>query len=597
MNRNTELHFSQTPLIDIKRSKFEESHSHKTTFNVGDVVPIFVDADILPGDTVQMNMASLIRMATPIYPIMDNLYADIYFFFIPHRLVWDHWAEFWGENEDPWTQTTEYEIPQITAPTNGWTEGTIADYMGIPTKVGNISVNALPFRAYCKCWNDWFRSENLKNNTHIYMDETTRQGKNGNESGYNYVTGTELGGKPVKAAKMHDYFTSALPEPQKGQPVQIPLGSVAPVNATSSAVTLTGKAPIVTSTNYHTYGDTHLSFRGVTLSTSDFRGLALNGNSSGYGIVKIPQAYVDDGGVSRNVQYSDNTQMPIPNNLWFDTTKGGNNKITGSVDFNNVYADLSHATAATVNQLRTAFAIQKYFENAALHGTRYIEYIRGVFGVSSSDARMQRAEYLGGQRIPINIEQIIQTSSTDTTSPQGNTAGFSCTINRDSMFTKSFEEHGTLLGLCVIRTEHTYQQGLDKMWTRKKWTDFYNPFFAHLGEQAILNENIFAQGTAKDKEAFGYQEAWAEYRYKNNRVSGYMRSNASGSLDVWHFADDYGTLPLLSSEWIDEPYNNVDRTIAVTSQLTHQFIADFFYKCYYTRPMPVYSIPGLIDHV
>lgn len=237
--------------------------------------------------------------------------------------------------------------------------------------------------------------------------------------------------------------------------------------------------------------------------------------------------------------------------------------------------------------------------------TRYIEYLRGVFGVSSSDARLQRAEYLGGQRVPLNIDQIIQTSSTDATSPQGNTAGFSCTYNKDSMFTKSFEEHGTLMCLGVVRTEHTYQQGLSKMWTRKKWTDFYNPFFAHLGEQAVLNENIYIQGSTVvdtdgnviDKQAFGYQEAWAEYRYKENGTRGYMRSNATGSLDVWHFADDYNSLPKLGSAWIDEPYENVDRTIAVTSQLTHQFIGDFYFRAYYTRPMPVYSIPGLIDHV
>ena len=233
----------------------------------------------------------------------------------------------------------------------------------------------------------------------------------------------------------------------------------------------------------------------------------------------------------------------------------------------------------------------------AFDRSAYIEWIKGVFGVTSSDARLQRAEYLGGQRIPLNIDQILQTSSTDTVSPQGNTAGFSCTISQDSMFTKSFEEHGVLMGLVVIRTDHTYQQGLNKMWTRKKWVDYYNPFFANLSEQAVLNENLYLQGTTADKEAFGYQEAWAEYRYKENRVTGYMRSNATGSLDVWHFADDYNSQPYLSQEWIEETTANVDRTIAVTSQLTHQFIADFFFKAYYTRCMPVYSIPGLIDHV
>lgn len=575
MNRNTELHFSQVPQIDLKRSRFEESHSIKTTFNTGDVVPIFVDADILPGDTVNMNMAELIRMATPIYPIMDNLYADIYWFFVPHRLVWDHWQAFWGENDDPWKQQIEYEIPQIEAPVGGWTEGTIADYMGIPTKVDGISINALPMRAYAKIWNDWFRDENLKSNCHVYTDDTTRTGQTGAEQGYDYVTGTEFGGKPCKAAKFHDYFTAALPQPQKGDPVTIPLTGTVAVKTAAEDILAVGS-----SQNPLNFG----VLDGGKIIDSTAYNEIIGGTISGAGTGQAHAYRVDaNGGL---------VKVGTPT-----TATGTPTSTTKEIIPTNLVADLSTITATTINQLRTAFAIQKYFENAGLHGTRYIEYLRGVFGVTSSDARLQRPEYLGGQRVPLNIDQIVQTSSTDQTSPQGNTAGFSCTINRDNMFTKSFEEHGTLMCLCVVRTDHTYQQGLDKMWTRKKWTDFYNPFFANLGEQAILNEQLYAQGTDADKEAFGYQEAWAEYRYKTNKVTGYMRSNASGSLDVWHFADDYATQPYLSSDWIDEPKTNVDRTIAVTSQLSHQFIADFFFKCFYTREMPVYSIPGLIDHV
>ena len=554
---------------------------------MGDIVPLFVDSDILPGDTVEMDVASLVRMATPIYPIMDNLYMDQYWFFVPHRLVWDHWAEFWGENNDAWTQTTEYEIPQITPPTEGWTEGTIADYMGLPTKIkGNLSVSALPFRAYAKCFNDWFRNENTNSIAHIYTDETTRTGNNGE----NYITDIEMGGKPAKAAKFHDYFTAALPSPQKGDAVSIPLGQIAPLTGTATATTIINgqgnKKVITLGSPQSEVGNNPITFNST--KGSGTYNLIANNNPTTDNVMyaTLQSGYTPATGTTQT--------NAVPNNL---TAQVDGLTAATSINLNGITADLSAATAATINQLRTAFAIQKYFENAALHGTRYIEYIKGVFGVTSSDARFQRAEYLGGKRIPINIDQIIQTSSTDATSPQGNTAGFSCTIDRHSAFTKSFEEHGTLLCLGVIRVSHSYQQGIDRMWSRKKWLDFYNPFFAHLGEQPILNKEIYAQGTSVDDEAFGYQEAWAEYRYKQNRVTGYMRSNATGSLDVWHFADKYTALPTLSPTWMSEPLENVDRTIAVTSQLTHQFIGDFYYRCKYSRPMPVYSVPGLIDHV
>lgn len=590
MNRNTELHFQNTPQINIKRSKFERSCNHKTSFNVGDIIPLYVDSDILPGDTVQMDMASLVRMATPIYPIMDNLFMDTYWFFVPHRLVWEHWKEFWGENDNPWVQETEYEIPQITAPSGGWTEGTIADYMGLPTKIGGISVSALPFRAYVKCWNDFFRDQNLKSAAHMYTDDTTRQGTNSGD----YVLNAEKGAMPLKAAKFHDYFTSALPSAQKSnEPVRIPLGTFAPATGTASTtITGQGEKPVYTTLprENNTGQGYPLYFKdattGLTTSTNQMAMF-----SSWENVASYPSQ-------TRALRLS-NTNNPtaygsnqIPNNLVSNVTG-----LTANTTINNLMVDLSSATAASINQLRTAFAIQKYYENAGLHGTRYIEYIRSVFGVTSSDARFQRAEYIGGKRQPINISQVLQTSSTDATSPQGNTAAFSLTINKDSVFTKSFEEHGTLLCLAVVRAEHTYQQGINKMWTRKKWLHFYNPFFAHLGEMPVEMREIYAQGNSTDLEIFGYQEAWAEYRYKPSYVSGYMRSNASGSLDVWHFADNYNSKPVLGTTWIDEPYTNVDRTIAVTSQLTHQFIGDFFFKTFYTRPMPVYSVPGLIDHV
>ena len=581
MNRNTEMHFSNTPQISLRRSKFDESHSHKTTFNTGDCIPIFTDMDILPGDTVQMDIAELVRMATPIYPIMDNLYCDVMFFFVPHRLVWDHWAAFWGENDDPWIQETEYETPQITAPEGGWTEGTLADYMGIPTKVPNKSVSAFGFRAYAKIWNDWFRDENLKKNCHIYTDETTRQGTNGTGD---YVLDVELGGMPAKAAKYADIFTKALPLPQRGPAVTIPTGTEARILPETWNVKAGTNLPVGTRTETHSFNNGSINMGGTTAGQTylDLIVTPVSSSSGGYwGLKGVPYtSTAPTSAVQKNIV-----------NLWTDAES------ELSLDTSQLYADLTTATATTINALRTAFAIQKYYENAGLHGTRYIEYIRGVFGVTSSDARLQRSEYLGGHRFPLNVDQVIQTSSTDATTPQGNAAGFSCTVNQGNMFTKSFEEHGTLMAIAVVRTEHTYQQGLHKQWTRKKWLHYYNPFFANLGESALLNENIYAQGTDEDQEAFGYQEAWAEYRYKENRCSGYMRSNATGSLDVWHFADDYNSLPILGTTWIDEPVENVDRTIAVTSQRSHQFIADFFFKCFYTRPMPVYSVPGLIDHV
>lgn len=546
------------------------SSSHKTTFNTGDIIPIYTDSDILPGDTVQIDVASLVRMATPIYPVMDNLFLDLYWFYVPHRLVWSHFKEFWGENEDPWARETEYQIPQINPPIGGWEEGTIADYMGLPTKVAHTSVSALPFRAYCRIWNDFFRDQNLKKAAHIYTDETTRMGVNSGD----YVTSAELGGKPLKAAKLHDFFTSMLPNAQKGPSVALPLSGEAGVKT----------GPINTDWANWQEGIRLTNKLGTSLTSP-----AVN-NSRPINITNVGTSTSADFRVTTYTTNNTSAQTPdVPT-----STRAATEMVPI-----NLYADLSNATAATVAQLRTAFAIQKYYENAGLHGTRYIEYIRSVFGITSSDARMQRAEYLGGKRVPLNIDQVLQTSSTNETSPQGNTAGFSCTFDKHSAFTKSFEEHGTLMCLAVVRTEHTYQQGIDQMWKRKTWEQFYNPFFAHLSEEGITNETIYAQtaGIAANVEIFGYQERWASYRYHNSKITGYMRSNATGSLDVWHFGDKYDALPTLGTTWIDEPYTNVDRVIAVTSQLTHQFLADFYFKAYYTRPMPVYSVPGLIDHV
>lgn len=588
MNRETEAHFGSVPRVHAQRSKFDVSHSIKTTFNVGDIVPLEV-TEILPGDTMQLDMAEIVRMATPIYPIMDNLFMDIYNFFVPARLTWEHWQQFWGENDDPWIQQNEYEIPQVTAPSGGWEAGTIADYMGIPTYVDNISVSALPFRCYAKVFNDWFRDENLTYSCHMYEDETTRTGSNGTTT----VTDVELGGKPAKASKLHDYFTSALPSPQKGPAISIPLGTTANVKT----------GPISNYTNNDTaypmlmsWGQTN-HINNENWNSWDGKIIEPNPYAIGQDITKKWQTNME---YKLSGRTSDNKPLITQSGVTADPTvtelESGRPGLY--LTPSNLYADLSQATAATISELRTAFAIQKFYEQVGRTGSRYIEFLRGVFGVESSDARLQRSEYLGGTRIPINIDQVLQTSSTDTVSPQGNTGAFSCTRSNDSMFTKSFEEHGYVLTLAVIRCEHSYQQGIERMWSRKKWTDFYNPFFANLSERGVENKEIYAQGTDTDEEVFGYQEAWAEYRYRPNRVTGAMRSNyPGGGLDAWHFADDYSTQPFLDDDWILEPTSNVDRTIAVTSQRANQFIGDFYFKEYMTRPMPVYSIPGLIDHV
>ncbi len=551
MNRNTESHFSVNPInLDIQRSKFVRPSTHKTTFNAGNLIPIYVD-EVLPGDTFKMNMSSVIRMSTPIYPVMDNANLDVYFFFVPNRLVWDHWKEFFGENNSThWEQPVEYEVPQITAPAGGWAKGTIADYMGIPTKISNLSVQALPFRAYCKIWNDWFRDQNLKDPAMISMDETTTAGANEGD----YVTNTEKGALPLKVAKYHDYFTAALPEPQKGPEVTI--------NAiTENYKVITGEDHDVTAAMRWKNTSGNFLSGSYTTITADNSGGATR-KAIGYpGPTEILSGKME----------------VAPSNLWAVPTGG--------------------VTATSINALRQAFAIQRLYEKNARGGTRYIEIIKAHFGVQSPDARQQRSEYLGGTRVPINMDQVVQTSNSgDGITPQGNTAAYSLTAFNESMFTKSFTEHGYIIGLACIRTEHTYQQGIERFWSRKKMLDYYFPTLANLGEQAILNKEIYAQGTAADNEAFGYQEAWAEYRYKPSRVSGAMRSNYQTTLDAWHYADKYTKQPILSSEWIDETSANIDRTLAVQSATEDQFIADFYFACEATRPMPLYSIPGLIDH-
>lgn len=553
MSRNANGRFSEVPVAHIGRSTFDRSCSVKTTFNTGDLIPFFVD-EILPGDTFSIDTAKVVRLQTPLTPFMDNLYLDTYYFFVPDRLVWEHWKEFQGENTDSaWTSQTVYTVPQVTAPSGGWSAGTIADYMGIPTGVAGLSVNAMPFRAYSLICNEWFRDQNLQDPFNIPSGDATQTGSNGS----NYITDCALGGKPFVAGKLHDYFTSALPAPQKGPDVEIPLLASAldiPVRATSNTVPDLGSTRMVLNSSSSISG----GFHSIGIDV-------LSGNSGGLNAISATS--------------SPGTQLPLrPSNLWAQIPE----------NFSGV--------AATINSLRLAFQTQKYFEKLARGGSRYIESIKSMFGVTNPDYRLQRPEYLGGNRIPIVVNQIIQNSQSTETSPQGTVTGQSLTTDNHSDFTKSFTEHGFVIGLMVARYHHTYQQGLNKMWTRKQVLDYYFPVFANLGEMPVYNREIYAQGNATDGEVFGYQEAWAEYRYRPNYVTGEMRSNYAQSLDVWHLADEYTALPQLSPGWIKEDKANVDRVLAVQSSKANQFFADLFIRCKATRPMPVFSVPGLIDH-
>ena len=553
MNRNTNSHFALNPTrIDMSRSTFDRNSSVKTSFNVGDIVPFYVD-EVLPGDTFDVDTSKVIRMPSLLTPIMDNLYLDTYYFFVPNRIVWQHWKELMGENnESAWIPTTEYEVPQITAPSGGWSIGTIADYMGVPTGVSGLSVNALPFRAYALICNEWFRDENLCDPLNIPLTDATVAGVNTGT----FVTDVAKGGLPYKAAKYRDYFTSCLPAPQKGPDVTIPVsgGANYPVmslddkipNVGSVATTWTDVKGGVSSANWHLGGDNY------------------NGQLPGNDLGMF--------NVSANV-----SSLVAPTNLW---------AINDGV-----------VSTATINQLRLAFQVQKLYERDARGGTRYIEVLKSHFGVTSPDARLQRPEYLGGNRIPIVISEINQTSGTSANStPQGNPSGQSRTTDVHSDFKKSFVEHGFIIGVMVARYDHTYQQGLERFWSRKGRLDFYWPVFANIGEQAVLNKEIYAQGNGTDDEVFGYQEAWADYRYKPNRVTGEMRSQAPQSLDVWHLGDDYSNLPSLSDSWIQEDSAVVNRVIAVSEENSNQLWADIFIKNKCTRAMPMYSIPGLIDH-
>lgn len=530
--------FSDAPAMYMRRTKFDRSHVYKTTFNSGKLIPVFVD-EVLPGDTTRMSVNYFARLATPIKPIMDNIYLDWFFFFVPNRLVWDHWQNFCFEQEDP-DDKTDYVIPTVTATGNSGNGyvGSLWDYFGLPVNTaGNLSgISALPFRAVYLIWNEWFRDENLQKSVKIQKgdkNEILDSSRVSDQPSWVFSSGTSIiPGYPCPPrGKRHDYFTSALPWTQKGPGVNI---------------SLTGNAPILATT------DTQPAPHG-------------------------PGIYVARDGASDTLFAS----------MTWDTNPS--HVRTGSV-----YADLSKVSAITINGLRTAFQMQKFYERLARGGSRYTEVLRSFFGVVSPDARLQRPEFLGSFTKMVMVNPIAQTSATDTISPQGNLSAYGVTASKFHGFTKSFVEHGYVIGFVCARADLTYQQGINKMWLRSTVYDFYWPTFAHLGEQAIELREIYAQGTKEDTTVFGYQERYAEYRYKPSQITGKFRSSVTGgNLDVWHLSQYFSNAPTLNEEFITEN-PPIKRIIAVQDE--PEFLLDIGFRYTTVRPMPMFGTPGLVDH-
>lgn len=583
MNRNSYDYFSNVPRANIGRSVFNRDSSAKTTFNVGDLIPIYCD-EVLPGDTWSIQTSKVVRLQTLLAPIMDNIYLDTYWFYVPNELVWDHWREFCGENtESAWAPQTEYTIPKLLpALSDGTFEPkSLADYFGIPVGKAvhwlNYGVNALPFRGYAMIVDSFFRDQNLLDPVYIYKGD----GNIRHDPSTDYVNGLYKGGKPFRVAKFHDYFTSVLPAPQKGDPVQMPISA-----SGNGAYFGTNFLPVIPS------GSTTLEAYIASKGTSNISPLEMwFGNN-------LASSDAQD-----NLKLTRGGTVPDSGDPLYAVSPQIGEPYFGNGYPANLVADISTGNFGfDINAFRLAYQTQSYLEALARGGSRYTEQLLSIFGVTSPDARLHEPEYLGGNRIPIQIHQVTAQSSTESTF-LGQTGAMSVTSDSHFDFTKSFTEHGYIFGLCCVRYDHSYSQGVEKMWLRNNYLDFYNPYFANIGELPVKNIELYAMSESEEASAditndgvFGYQQAWSEYRYKNNRVTGDMRPDSTSSLATWNLADDYDSPPVLSPEWLQEDPNNVDRALAVQHTIADSVLADFFFSCKVTRPMPMYSIPGLASH-
>lgn len=562
--------FSDAPAMYMKRTKFDRSHVYKTTFDSGKLIPVFVD-EVLPGDTTRMSVNYFARLATPVKPIMDNIYLDWFFFFVPNRLVWEHWQNFCFEQEDP-DDSTDYVIPTVTATGNSDNAyvGSLWDYFGLPVNTSNniSGISALPFRGVYLIWNEWFRDENLQKSVKIQKGDTNEvlnSARASEQPTWVFTSGTNIvpGLACPPRGKRHDYFTSALPWTQKGPGVSIGLAGTA---------TLVDPSPVsgyFVQQSDNRLGAAQFSRSGGVHETAVENG-TLSYTAGGYSLAIAGHAAASSG-------YS--TVTAQPGSSWLSKDS---------------YADLDSSSIFTINSLRTAFQMQKFYERLARGGSRYTEVLRSFFGVVSPDARLQRPEFLGSFTKMVNVNPIAQTSATDDTSPQGNLSAYGVTAAKFHGFTKSFVEHGYIIGFVCARADLTYQQGINKMWLRSTVYDFYWPTFAHLGEQAIELREIYAQGSEADTTVFGYQERYAEYRYKPSQITGKFRSSVTGgTLDKWHLSQFFKNAPALNEEFIVEK-PPIERIIAVTSE--PQFLLDIGFRYTTVRPMPMFGTPGLVDH-